>query len=47
LYTVIVPGARRGQKRKFDASKLEFQVVVSHHVGEDNWKRVENTEAPE
>jgi len=37
LYTKYVAGAHGGQKRTSDPSKLELQVVVSHHVVAGNW----------
>lgn len=36
VYHVFVPGAHKGQKRVLDPSELELQMIVSHHVGDEN-----------
>jgi hypothetical protein len=37
LCTMCVPCAHKGQKRASDPLELDFQTVVSHHMGAGNW----------
>lgn len=37
VYIICVPGAREGQKRGSNPLEMELQVIVSYHVGCENW----------
>jgi hypothetical protein len=40
LCAMYMPGAKGGQKRAPDPLELEFQMVVTYHVGARNQKQV-------
>lgn len=40
MYTKYVLGTQRSQKKASDPQELEFQIIVSHHVGTENQTQV-------